>query len=329
MTRQKARSRRILGWMWWVLASVLVAVAFLCVYVTQPLLGLERRPSGVRADPAQLRTHVEALCSLSPRTGAHRDNLDRAADYIRARFAAEGVEVSFQPHETEPYRNVIARLGPDTRERIVVGAHYDAAGPGVGADDNASGVAALLELARILRSGELPMRIELVAYALEEPPFFRTRFMGSFVHADGLRRSGAAVRAMICLEMIGFYSDSPGSQRYPLRAMGLLYPSKGDFIAVAGCLGQAGLVRRVKRAMAESATLRVRSINAPRFVPGVDFSDHLNYWDAGFPAVMVTDTAFYRNPNYHLATDTHETLDYPRMALVVEQVYGAVQALGR
>ncbi len=315
--------------MWWVLAFILIVVAFVGVYVTQPLLGLQRRPSRTRADPSQLRTHVEALCSLAPRTAADPDNLDRAADYICERFAAEGVDVSFQPDETESYRNVVARLGPDTRERIVVGAHYDAAGPGIGADDNASGVAALLELARMLRSGDLPMRIELVAYTLEEPPFFRTRFMGSFMHADGLRRSGVVVRAMLSLEMIGFFSDAPGSQHYPLRAMELLYPSKGDFIAVAGCLGQAGLVRRVKRAMAESATLRVRSINAPRFVPGVDFSDHLNYWDAGFPAVMVTDTAFYRNPNYHLATDTHETLDYTRMALVVEQVYGAVLALGR
>lgn len=221
------------------------------------------------------------------------------AEYVRAELAArlgDARLLSFSVQD-RTYHNVQAFVGPESAERIVVGAHYDAAGPGVGADDNASAVAGLIELATLLSREELATRVELVAFALEEPPWFRTRSMGSFVHADGLRREGVRVRAMLALEMIGFFRDQPGSQAYPAPALGLFYPSEGNFIAVVGCLGQAGLVRAVKRAMAGSTDLPVRSINAPRFVPGVDFSDHINYWDAGFEAVMITDTAFFRNPN--------------------------------
>jgi hypothetical protein len=134
---------------------------------------------------------------------------------------------------------------------------------------------------------------------------------------------------MVCLEMIGFFSDADGSQRFPLPGLGLLYPTRGDFITVVGGLGEAGLVRTVKRAMAQASDLPVRSINAPSFLPGVDFSDHLNYWEFGFDAVMVTDTAFYRNANYHQATDTAATLDFARMAKVVEGVRAAVVALAK
>jgi len=190
-------------------------------------------------------------------------------------------------------------------------------------------VAGLIELAGLLSQDPPAMRVELVAYALEEPPHFRTRSMGSFVHADALRREGARVRAMISLEMIGCFRDEPGSQSYPLPLFRLFYPSEANFIAVVGCLGQAGLVREVKRAMRSSMDVPVRSINAPRFVPGVDFSDHLNYWDAGFAAVMITDTAFYRNERYHTAADTPDTLDYRRMAEVVEGVHAAVMSLAR
>jgi Zn-dependent M28 family amino/carboxypeptidase len=236
--------------------------------------------------------------------------------------------------ELQPYvvagrthHNVLAHVGPETAERLVVGAHYDACEPGVGADDNASGVAGLLELARILALDPPALRVDLVAFTLEEPPYFRTPRMGSAIHAGSLREAGVRVRAMIALEMIGFFRDEPGSQEYPAPGLALLYPSRGDFIAVVGCLGQAGLVRQVKRAMAGAMELDVRSISAPRFVPGVDFSDQLSYWNAGYAAVMVTDTAFYRNPHYHEASDRPETLDFARMAQVVEGVHAAVLVL--
>lgn len=153
--------------------------------------------------------------------------------------------------------------------------------------------------------------------------------MGSAVHARSLAESGTSVRAMICLEMIGYFSDAPNSQRYPIGALGVFYPSTGNFISVVGRVGGGGLVRTVKRAMTASSPLPVYSINAPSFVPGIDFSDHLNYWKEGFPAVMVSDTSFYRNGNYHTVDDTADTLDYQRMAQVVVGVHAAVVELAK
>jgi len=171
------------------------------------------------------------------------------------------------------------------------------------------------------------MRVELVAYSLEEPPHFRTESMGSAVHAASLEAKKARVRAMISLEMIGCFSDEKDSQAYPLGVLKLLYPSTGNFIAVVGRIGGGRLVRVVKTAMRAATRLPVESINAPGFIPGIDFSDHLSYWEHGYPAVMVTDTAFYRNPRYHTSDDTPDTLDYERMALVVDGVVAAVRAL--
>jgi Zn-dependent M28 family amino/carboxypeptidase len=305
-------------------------VAGAIAYVTQPLGCVSRATGTARVDPARLARHVDVLArELSPRDVRHPENLARAAEYIRAQLAAHLGNAELQAFSVrgETHHNVIAHMGPASGERIVVGAHYDAVEPGIGADDNASGAAGLIELAGLLAREELAAHVEFVAYALEEPPYFRTRSMGSFVHADRLRREGVRVRAMLALEMIGFFHDEPGSQEYPAPALGLLYPSAGNFIAVVGCLGQAGLVREVKGAMCAAMEVPVRSINAPRIVPGIDFSDQLNYWDAGFNAVMITDTAFYRNPNYHAASDTPETLDYRRMAQVVEGIHAAVRAL--
>jgi Zn-dependent M28 family amino/carboxypeptidase len=280
----------------------------------------------------RLKAHVRKLSEdLAPRDWAHPDWLERAADYIRGEFQAAGGGVADQPYTVggRTYRNVIASFGPETQERVVVGAHYDAAGPLPGADDNASGVAGLLELARLLGASPPLLRVELVAFSLEEPPFFRTGGMGSAVHARSLKEQGVPVRAMISLEMIGYFSDLDGSQQLPSPLLKALYPSRGDFIAVVGKLDQVRLVRRVKRAMLGAAPLPVYSINAPRAVPGVDFSDQLNYWEAGYDALMITDTAFYRNPNYHTARDTAGTLDYARMAMVVDGVHAAVLNLSR
>jgi Zn-dependent M28 family amino/carboxypeptidase len=212
---------------------------------------------------------------------------------------------------------------------VVVGAHYDVCGDQDGADDNASAVAAMLELARLLaeRRPTVARRIDLVAFTLEEPPFFRTDDMGSAVHARSLRQRGVRVAAMVCLEMVGFFSDRPHSQGFPVPGLSLLYPSTGDFVAVVGNLGSRRLTREIKTRMAGACAVPVHSINAPAVVPGVDFSDHLNFWLEGFPAVMITDTAFYRNPNYHLPSDTAETLDYDRMTEVVKGLYSAVCAL--
>lgn len=308
------------------LAGLLMAACFL---VTQPLFTRADANRAISIEPARLEAHVRVLCdTLSPRDGAHPENLNRVAAYIKQQFEQAKGRVSEQPFEVggSAYRNVVASFGPESGERIVVGAHYDTAGARPGADDNASGVAGLIELARVL--GERPprSRVELVAFALEEPPYFRSPFMGSAVHARSLKQQGVSVRVMFSLEMIGYFSDAPDSQHYPLPLLKAFYPSRANFIAIVGNLGQGLTVRRVKSAMRDASPLPVYSINAPRAIPGVDFSDHLNYWDAGYQAVMITDTAFYRNQNYHTFQDTPETLDYTRMAMTVQAVHAAVLA---
>jgi hypothetical protein len=153
--------------------------------------------------------------------------------------------------------------------------------------------------------------------------------MGSAVHAASLKREGARVSVMFSLEMIGYFSDAEGSQGFPFSSLSLFYPSRGNFIAVVGDVGEGLLVRRIKKAMLAASSLPVYSINALAFIPGIDFSDHLNYWNEGYRAVMITDTAFYRNHAYHTFADTAGRLDYQRMALVVEGVYGAILELSR
>ncbi|HEX8273293.1 MAG TPA: M28 family peptidase [Longimicrobiaceae bacterium] len=314
--------------------AVAIGLALLAapaLYLTQPLpMPFRSRAEPPPVSPARLEAHVRALSErFVPRDFLHPENLDRAAAYVAGEFEAAGGVVSSQdfPAGSATYRNVVAAFGPETPERIVVGAHYDAAGPHPAADDNASGVAGLIELAHLLGRIPPPIRVELVAYPLEEPPFFRTPQMGSAVHAASLRRRGVRVRAMLALEMIGYFTDAPGSQSFPVGILRAFYPSRGNFVLVAGQMGQGRLVRRVKRAMGGGSALPVRSINAPRWIPGIDFSDHVNYWDAGYDAVMITDTAFYRNPFYHTPRDTADTLDYRRMAMVVQGVYAAVLAL--
>jgi Zn-dependent M28 family amino/carboxypeptidase len=261
------------------------------------------------------------------------EKLDEAAKYIESRLKETGIPSTKQTYtvEGQTFRNVIATFGPNDGERIIVGAHYDSCGSLPCADDNASGTASLLELARLLsRDKDQPKtRIDVVFYTLEEPPFFRTSDMGSGVHADQLKKDGAKVRAMLCLEMVGYFTDKPNTQEFPVSAAGLVYPKTGNFIAVIGDMGGASLVRRVKSSMTSASDLPVWSMNAPASLPGIDFSDHLSYWAKGFPAVMITDTAFYRNKNYHQPSDKPDTLDYARMAKVVDQVYAAVLDLAK
>lgn len=282
------------------------------------------------ADPESLEAHVRMLAeTLVPRDAHHPAMLDRVATYVTQELDAPADEVTNQPYTvgSRVFRNVIARFGPATRERILVGAHYDAAGPYPGADDNASGVAGLIELGRLLADTSLPMRVELVSYPLEEPPYFRTRHMGSAVHARSMRRQNVAVRAMLALEMIGYFSDAPRSQRFPLFLLRPFYPSTGSFIAVVSKWGQGGLARTVRDAMRAATPLPAYSLSAPRLLPGVSLSDHASYWDEGYDALMITDTAFFRNPHYHAPSDTPDTLDYERMAQVVDGVQAAVQTL--
>jgi len=299
---------------------------------TQLLLSRSDVNSTLTIEPTRLARHVRMLSeTFFPRDAGHPENLDRAASYIRQEFAQARGNVAEQPYTVSGniYRNVTARFGPDTKERLVVGAHYDTAGEQPGADDNASGVAGLIELAHVLGNTVLPVCVELVAFTLEESASFRTNQMGSAVHAQSLKQQGILVRVMFSLEMIGYFTEAPQSQSFPFSVLAVFYPTQGNFIAVVGKLDQGFVVRRVKQAMRGASPLPVYSLTAPRFIPGIDFSDHRSYWDAGYDAVMITDTAFYRNKNYHTVQDTPDTLDYQRMALVIQGVYAAVLALAR
>jgi hypothetical protein len=278
-----------------------------------------------QADAGQLEADVRFLAGINPpRSSAYRASLDRAATWVADSFEAAGCEPDEQEFTVDhvEYRNVICSFGPADAPRLVIGAHYDVR-DGPGADDNASGVAGILELARMIAAAKpvLEHRLDLVAYTLEEPPHFRSEEMGSHVHARGLVAEGAEVKLMVSVEMIGFYSDEPGSQSYPMGILEWLYPDRADFIGVVGGLLDRSSVARVKALMQVSDELSVYSINAPPLLTGVDFSDHWSYWQHGLPALMVTDTAFLRNPNYHRPTDTPETLDYRRMALAVDGLY--------
>ncbi|MET3542783.1 hypothetical protein ABID22_003520 [Pontibacter aydingkolensis] len=281
-------------------------------------------------DTVQLHKHVLSLTTTNKaRNHQNLQELNQAADYIKAEFTKLQGNVTEQVYKVNgtDYRNIILSSGPANAPLLVVGAHYDVCGNQPGADDNASGVAGLLEVARLLQNHTLPFRVDFVAYTLEEPPYFRTANMGSYVHAKSLAEQKAQVLGMVSLEMIGYFKEEKGTQRYPIAPMKLVYGSRGNYIAVVQRFGNGKFGRSFLRGFNQAATLPVKSLKAPAAIPGVDFSDHLNYWYFGFSALMITDTSFYRNTNYHQPGDTIYTLDFARMARVVDGVYQTILSL--
>lgn len=282
------------------------------------------------ADTVHLRRHLHSLITSEAfRTHQNLNALNAAADYIKSEFSKLPGQVQEQNYSIagKTYRNIVLSTGPMDAPRLIVGAHYDVCGDQPGADDNASGVAGMLELASLLQHQQLPFRIDFVAYTLEEPPYFRSEYMGSYIHAQSLHNGQANVMGMISLEMIGYFSDQKNSQDYPVAPMKLIYGSKGNYIAVVQKFGNGKFGRKFKRLYKSEAPLRVKSLKAPSIVPGIDFSDHLNYWRFGYSALMLTDTSFYRNKNYHQPTDTINTLDLVRMGQVIDGVYKTILLL--
>ena len=314
------------------ISILLVATLFFTARPNLPLFAsqvpIQARTVGADvALPQRLEGHVRTLVEqFAPREHTSITQLDAASEYIRTELSKHSREVAFQNYQAngKKYRNVVARFGPDTTDIIVVGAHYDSFDALPAADDNASGVAGLIELARLLANEKLGKRLELVAYTLEEPPYFLTEFMGSAIHAKSVKAAMKSVSLMLSLECIGYFSDAPNSQNFPVSVLGAVYPTTGNFIALVGHYREGALAQRVRETMRSATSLPVHSINAPAFVAGIDFSDHLNYWNEGFVGMMVTDTAFMRNLNYHTVEDTPEKLDYRRMAEVVRGVSSVV-----
>jgi len=314
----------------WFLGLLVLPVVIIWCVVAQPVFTSKGRSKAV-VNPESLRKHVVAFSQdFVPRSYDDAGNMARCVAYISGCFRQTGAVVTNQAYvayRKTPCQNIIALFPGQDTQRVVIGAHYDAVPGTPGADDNASGVAGLLELARLLHGTKLRHTVELVAFCSEEPPCYDSEHMGSSHHAQTLAKQRIPVVAMIALEMIGTFSEAPGSQRYPVPLLRLFYGSKANFIGVVGDLSQRPLIRTVKSQMQGSTDLLVRSVSVPSFLPGVDYSDHKNYWENNFPAVMITDTAFYRNRRYHSPDDTADRLDYKRMSDVVVGVYEAVVAL--
>jgi hypothetical protein len=274
-----------------------------------------------QSDIQRIESHFHAILAEN-RAWDQPQSLTRVSEYIFQQFSAYTPRVHFQEYRVDNriFRNVVASFGPEEAPRWVMGAHYDVCGPQPGADDNASGVVGLLELARFLADIPLTKQIELVAYTLEEPPFFRTEHMGSFVHAKSLADAGVEVEGMVSLEMIGYFAQEKGTQSYPLGILKLFYGSRGNYVTVVRKFGSGKFARQFTHRMKRTQGVPVKVFQGPAALPGIDFSDHANYWKFGFSAVMITDTAFYRNPHYHRPTDTLDTLDLESMRLVIDQV---------
>jgi len=253
--------------------------------------------------------------------------LNETAEYIFSIFSQYADTAYYQPYQAidETYMNVVCRMGSaNDKPLVVVGAHYDVAGDTEGADDNASGVVGLLELVRILSTEKLRYPVEIVAYSLEE--LWPISVMGSFIHAKSLHDTKTSVYGMIALEMIGYFDDRAKSQSYPVKAMELIYGSKGNYILLAKKFGTGKFVRRFSNSFKKQTAIETKTIQAP-MKWGIDRSDHKNYWDFGFHALMITNTANYRNPNYHRSSDTMETLDIAKMMKVIDATALAITNL--
>jgi Zn-dependent M28 family amino/carboxypeptidase len=277
-----------------------------------------------------LKAHVQALAGeIGERNVFRPKALRRAEEYIERVWRAQGYEVVRQEYVVggEKWANleVTRRRRGQPTAILLLGAHYDSVVGCPGANDNATGVAALLEIARSYTVVEPTMSIRFVAFVNEESPFFKTAQMGSRVYAQMARARGDQIGAMVSLETIGYYSDASGSQQFPFPSWlyDLAFPDRGNFIIFASNWGSRVVMRRVEALFRAHSDFPVESISTFEVVPGVDWSDHSSFWRVGYPAFMVTDTALYRYPHYHLPTDTPDKVNYEALARVTQGLAGA------
>lgn len=282
-----------------------------------------REPPAV--DGADLRGHVDALAgSIGERNVFRPAALAAAADYIEAAWRAQGYEVARQWFEARGVRcaNLEASRPGAARpaEVMLLGAHYDSVLGSPGANDNGSGVAALLELSRLFAAHTPAVTVRFVAFVNEEPPFFMTGEQGSVVYAKAARARGEDIRLMVSLETIGYYSNRPGSQHYP-PLFGLFYPDRGDFLGFVSNLRSGPVMRRLARIFRAQCDFPLEHVATFGFVPGVTWSDHRSFWRQGYRAFMITDTALYRYPYYHSPGDRPDKVSYPELARVTDGLY--------
>lgn len=307
----------------WTLLSVVMLGSQSCMDMPKHSYSGPFRP--LSEDEAQLRNRLEEHISvlageIAERNIWHFRGLEASARYIERVLTDAGYQVERQ--EFDVHGRTVANLeaertGASLEEEIVIiGAHYDSVIGSPGANDNASGVAGVLEIARLLAAVPLSRTVRFVAFVNEEPPFFMTEDMGSRVYAACSRQRGEHITAMLSIETIGYYSEDPGSQRYPFP-FSFFYPNTANFIGFVGNVSSRGLVRQTIGTFREHTKFPSEGLAAPQWVPGVGWSDHWSFWKEGYPAIMVTDTALFRYDHYHTPRDTPEKLDYARMARVV------------
>jgi hypothetical protein len=318
------------------LALTLSAVLGWFLWLTQmPIRSYAGPLPQLTSEELELRDRLSAEVShlsvdIGDRSLLHPQSLQAASDYISGCLREQGYRVVESPYsvDSEKVHNLEAILpGTDgTLGQVIVGAHYDSVAGTVGANDNGTGVAAVLEIARLMRQAKLRRTVRFVLFVNEEPPYFQTAEMGSRVYAHQLRHDGVPVAAMFSLETIGFYSDEPGSQKYP-PVLNLFYPDKGNFIAFVGNTDSRALVRESVRGFRESTRFPSQGIAAPGSYLGIGWSDQWSFWQEGYPGAMVTDTAVFRYPYYHTQRDTVDRINFDKTARVVEGMRKLVEEL--
>jgi Zn-dependent M28 family amino/carboxypeptidase len=306
---------------------VLIVLLFVLFFLIYPIIRVKFFSSNQTGKPGNsnkaglklLHQHVYQLSEvIGSRSVFEYEKINASKDYIETFLEDLGLEYilqSFQYRE-RTFSNIIVTLEgqKEPGEIFIIGAHYDTVFGTPGADDNASAVAVLLELCRLLKDYQPSKTLKLIFFVLEEPPTFKTKYMGSYVYAKTAKKNKEKINGMISLEMLGYYRDKKGAQLYPLPLMGLFYPKAPNFIGVVGDLKSRKLIKKVANSIKKGCAIPVEKLSTVKFVPGVSFSDHGSFWKMGYPAVMITDTAFYRNPNYHSINDTIDTLDFDQMA---------------
>jgi len=283
------------------------------------------------SDPQQLRQYVKILCEdFFPRSTFRREVLGRAGEFINMTLGNMGYKVEQQrfPESfatAKQFLNYWIDIPGKSAKTLVIGAHYDAVDSTPGADDNASAVAGLLEIARLLKTRTAALSLKLVFFANEEAPSFGTEHMGSYAFAQSLRRQQKNLEGMISLEMIGYFTDARNSQTLPLSLLKLVYPDQGNFICFASTFKNFPLVNRVRKKFNRVSKFANETFLGPALVKGLLNSDHSSFIAHGYQAMMITDTAYYRNFNYHTPADRPETLDYEKMAAVVDGVVAMLE----
>lgn len=315
--------------------AVAGALGARAMFELKPAVPKPAMTEAARAEIAALRerlmAHVRTLGGqIGERNVFRPAGLEAAAGYIRHVWSAQGFSVREEPYEVRGERcaNLVVEVAGSSRgqELVLVGAHYDSVLGSSGANDNATGVALLLELSRALRSASPARTLRLVAFVNEEPPFFQTEQMGSRRHARQARLRGETIVAMMSLETLGAYSDAPGSQTYPFP-LGAFYPSTGNYLGVVGNLRSRALVREIVTHFMAVTDFPVEAAATFSWIPGVDWSDHWAFWKAGYPAVMLTDTALYRYAEYHSAADRPEVVNAREFARAAHGIIETVRRL--